>query len=484
MAVSISSSLLACRNAFNKFIEEIELLDEKKPEGLCVQDWDDERGRLRIWAANIGAHQTHQSSLEFRLRDSSHIRNQIIELLRQLRERLQDASVLLKEGEDSDMESLGETSSENESPQTEIQQLRRNVATIINCLFEMSMLTRKPAPHDMRVESRHANTTAYEIYDARHVREKYPQADEILVRRLGRAITKRRRNLEYRKLRAAKLRQGVDRDVADTVQGGSDVLSATVVTSYREWAPDNEMNPSDQASIAGFTQTSYAPTLTSDGHITIPAPPSGSQDGAPFECPYCYYLISINNRSSWNRHVFFDLQPYICTELQCPTPERLYATRHGWTHHHETMHSHEEGGMPHCTLCGATQSTREARYQHVVRHLQELALSVIPRGMEDSDQCSVDGNDSSSSDCSSNAGDEVRDSLDKVRSENSPAMVSTSAGTRDLDAAQRELSTSFSLKSIAGTNDSCQHINNTSVLDSQARGPYGSPAAVFGRCSL
>ncbi|KAI4118481.1 MAG: hypothetical protein LQ345_001474 [Seirophora villosa] len=279
MAVSISSSLLACRNAFNKFIEEIELLDEKKPEGLCVQDWDDERGRLRIWAANIGAHQTHQSSLEFRLRDSSHIRNQIIELLRQLRERLQDASVLLKEGEDSDMESLGETSSENESPQTEIQQLRRNVATIINCLFEMSMLTRKPAPHDMRVESRHANTTAYEIYDARHVREKYPQADEILVRRLGRAITKRRRNLEYRKLRAAKLRQGVDRDVADTVQGGSDVLSATVVTSYREWAPDNEMNPSDQASIAGFTQTSYAPTLTSDGHITIPAPPSGSQDG-------------------------------------------------------------------------------------------------------------------------------------------------------------------------------------------------------------
>lgn len=353
--------------------------------------------------------------------------------------------MLLKEGEDSDMESLGGTSSENESPQTEIQQLRGNVATIINCLFEMSILTRKPAPHDMRLGSRHANTTAYELYDARHVREKYPQPDEILVGRLGRAITKRRRNLEYRKLRAAKLRQGVDRDVADTAQGGSDVVSETVVTNYREWAPDNEMNPSDQASIAGFTQTSYAPTLTSDGDVTIPAPPSGSQYGAPFECPYCYYLISINNRSSWNRDIFFDLQPYICTELQCPTPDRLYATRHGWIHHHETMHSHEEGEMPHCTLCGATQSTREARYQHVARHLQELALYVIPRGMEDSDQCGVDGNDSSSSDCSSSAGDEVRDSLERVRLENSPAMVSTSAGTLDLDAARRELSTSFSL---------------------------------------
>lgn len=142
--------------------------------------------------------------------------------------------MLLKEGEDSDVESLGGTSSENESPQTEIQQLRGNVATIINCLFEMSILTRKPAPHDMRLGSRHANTTAYELYETRHVRGKYPQANEILVGRLGRAITKRRRNLEYRKLRAAKLRQGVDRDVADTAQGGSDVVSETVVTNYRE----------------------------------------------------------------------------------------------------------------------------------------------------------------------------------------------------------------------------------------------------------
>lgn len=63
MAVSISSSLLACRNDFNKFIEEIELLNEKKPEGLYVQDWDDERDGLRIWAANTGALQTYQSSL-------------------------------------------------------------------------------------------------------------------------------------------------------------------------------------------------------------------------------------------------------------------------------------------------------------------------------------------------------------------------------------------------------------------------------------
>ena len=37
--------------------------DGPLPEGLFIGDWEDELGRLRVWAANIGAHQTNQSSL-------------------------------------------------------------------------------------------------------------------------------------------------------------------------------------------------------------------------------------------------------------------------------------------------------------------------------------------------------------------------------------------------------------------------------------
>ena len=40
--------------------------------------WQDEFGRFKIWAANIGAHQTGHLSLDFRLRDASSVREQVL----------------------------------------------------------------------------------------------------------------------------------------------------------------------------------------------------------------------------------------------------------------------------------------------------------------------------------------------------------------------------------------------------------------------
>ena len=89
-----------------------------------------------MWAANIGAHQTGQSSLDFRLRDSSHIHEQILKLLHDLLERLQDAREVLTGGHESaDEDELADDLSDDEEPTTEIQELRESLATIINCLF-------------------------------------------------------------------------------------------------------------------------------------------------------------------------------------------------------------------------------------------------------------------------------------------------------------------------------------------------------------
>lgn len=82
-----------------------------------------------MWSANIGAHQTGQSSLDFRLRDSSHIRKQIIRLLDELPLRLKDVKDVIAAGEDDDVESLEDSASEYEAPLTEIQV--RNLASIL-----------------------------------------------------------------------------------------------------------------------------------------------------------------------------------------------------------------------------------------------------------------------------------------------------------------------------------------------------------------
>ena len=391
--VSISSTIVTCLKAFNQFIDETQDTDEQTPAGFVVQPWRDELGRLRIWAANIGAHQTNQSSLDYRLRDSAHIRNQIIKLLDDLVKRLGEARSFIQndtvDGDDEDVESLQGSSSEDEEPQSETQQLQRSVATIINCLFQMSMLVRKPAQHDLRIASRKADVAHFEHFDHNHVRDKYPGADDLIVSRLGRAITRRRMYLKYRERHAMKLKQGINTAVGvkdNATSAGA--LSETVVTD----ALSRNIEFQDNASDSGISRTSYAPTLMSGGNITIPAPPKASKGGEPFECPYCRFIINAQSTRSWNRHVFNDLQPYICIEKSCITPDKLYATRHEWIRHRRTVHpvensTHKRQIESHrCSLCGDTQSTKEQHERHVARHLQKLALFILPRNDEESDE--------------------------------------------------------------------------------------------------
>lgn len=41
----------------------------------------DKLSRFKLWAGNIGAHRTGRSSLDYRLRDSSHLHGQVARLL-------------------------------------------------------------------------------------------------------------------------------------------------------------------------------------------------------------------------------------------------------------------------------------------------------------------------------------------------------------------------------------------------------------------
>ncbi|KAL8665547.1 MAG: hypothetical protein Q9168_007678 [Polycauliona sp. 1 TL-2023] len=395
MADSISTSIIACLKAFNAYIQKLQVLDDEDPATQFVKPWEDELGRLRMWAANIGAHQINQSSLDYRLRDSSHVRQQIIKLLKELSERLheaQDESLRERISDDDEVESLEGSLSGDEEVQTDGHLLRKSVATIITCLFQMSMLVRKPAQHDLRVGSRTADVAAFEPFDYNHVRDKYPRAEEFIVSRLGQGITRRRKYLKYRERHALKLKQGInaaaDIIVNDNATTGI-VLSETIATDVQ----NSNVKFDDNASQSGVSQTSYASTLLSNGNITIPAPPRSSRGGTPFECPYCYFIITAQNTRSWNRHVFEDLQPYMCLDETCTTPQKLYTTRHEWVHHVDTMHrddaSSTAGSNSHnedrdCVLCGIPQKERQQYDRHVARHLQEIALFVLPRNDEES----------------------------------------------------------------------------------------------------
>lgn len=399
MDTSIPALFNSCFNALKSICSRLERESTSDTELLQFSRWQDELGRLRLWAANIGAHRTGQSSLEFRLKDSSHIRVQVTNLLLDLGQMFQDVEDildLLGNGHASHMEADNSSDDDYDTGE-ELTQLHSNIVTAIQCLFQMSMLVRKPARHDFYMLPQSQEVLAFRPFDQAHVREKYPQADQGLVERLGLAITLRRQYLRYRERHHAKLNQdldaGTEGSAAPTV-----VLSDTIVTGVEPWQIDSQ----DKVPASEKSQTSYAPSMLAGGALVIPSPPKESSGGAPFECPYCFVMISVDGTPAWHKHVFQDLQPYICTVAACSTPHTLFSTRHEWVQHLKEAHPREWTGDENragttitesdkssfcaiCPLCRSNSKSEKQFVHHLARHLQELALFVLPQEEADSD---------------------------------------------------------------------------------------------------
>jgi hypothetical protein len=351
-------------------------------EEVSLQSWKDEIGRLRIWSANIGAHQRGQSSLDFRLRDASHIRSQTINLLQGLEDLLDDLKEVLEEVSDNEAPENVENPSDDNT--TEIQQLHKDIVETIHHLYRMSMIIRTPAHHDRLLGTNKLDAQPFKHWAHNHASNKHPLADPGVLECVSSAMALQRAILKYRERHHAKLSQNLD----DGNEGDrkSTILSETIVTDICHDLPSDS---NDHFSVADTseTQTSYADTLINGtGATIIPPLPKEGADKTPFECPYCFLIISVRDTRAWARHIFRDLMPYVCIFPGCSG--KLYESRRQWYAHVENAHA-DSMSFPKfdCSICKDTFST--AKYErHVSRHLEELALFLLPRSVEkeDSDQ--------------------------------------------------------------------------------------------------
>lgn len=113
------------------------------------------------------------SSLDYRLRDSSHIQTQIVHLLDDLGKLLEDAAAILSrdkipwdqlgglDGLDTDAES----ESDDGSLDTELDQISVDVADAVTCLLRLSSTIRDPAPHDKFAEAQSIEPSDCELSD-------------------------------------------------------------------------------------------------------------------------------------------------------------------------------------------------------------------------------------------------------------------------------------------------------------------------------
>ena len=299
---------------------------KRKPE--LLSPWDDELGRMRLWISNIGAHQRGQSSLEFRLRDASHIQNQKVQLLEDICDALEESRDILDQLESSETSGNHEETSQDDI-QAELQQLHENIVTFVRCLYQMSLLVRKPAKHDFMKSRLSEEVLAFRPFYEQHLRDKFPKAPTEIIERLTVGMMRRLEYLRYRERHRAKLGRGLSGEGA-TEQ--AEALSETVVSGPM---PEDEIK-----SETDVSQTSYASTILPGASSTMPPVPREADDKRPFECPYCYVLISIDGTRSWHKHILEDLQPYICVVPGCKTPSAIYSARHKWIRHLEEEHPH------------------------------------------------------------------------------------------------------------------------------------------------
>lgn len=225
--------------AFQILTEALDASNGKWSQWIESETLDDEVGRFRVWAGNLGALQKGHSSLDYRLRGSPVLFSSALRLLNELEQNLNETYAIVSEArlpyeqqtpsegsdDDSDRGSSSEEEehdSDSDEPRSELRMRYEEIVDIIDNLYKLSVRIRTPT-----VRSRSLKASAYTpvdpetgvdilgVYaelDRKHVRELLSQLrkthpaqneedQDFLTERLSSSITLRRRHFKYWKRR-------------------------------------------------------------------------------------------------------------------------------------------------------------------------------------------------------------------------------------------------------------------------------------------
>jgi hypothetical protein len=303
MDSSIYQMHIVCANLFSVLISALQKATLKDATLVSREEAiEDAMDKYNMWAGNLGAGYIgpeYQKSLDYRLREASFYKIQVLSLMKDLRIVLENAllstrSILSVDDESlvSDLEVSGPIETEEEdSPwdvssdseddnsstqqralpkdtslepnttikiraQAKLQQqpsVYESVGHLVQCLWRLPL--RRPAPLDRMRERNTANTSYYQPFDSMYVRDKFPNIDESVALRFGKMISRRRQLIRYRKSHTEALQIKLAEKIAFTARRirGNDKGDDSI---------DNvsELTPSFEAPSLG-TQDTKATTL-------------------------------------------------------------------------------------------------------------------------------------------------------------------------------------------------------------------------------
>ncbi|KAF5232125.1 hypothetical protein FANTH_13122 [Fusarium anthophilum] len=401
---TIRDCYIQCSGSFSRLIKSLGISTTDNNNRIPLKGIANEYSRFDIWAGSVGAkHAPHKRiSLDYRLRDSSFYAARVVDILQRLDSTLNTAGDLIigerplveatqprfdrQRDIDSDRSSVtssAESSSSDEAdmmtPERQIASLYESIIKSVRHLYSLAMVIRQPVAIDRLSRASKIAVDHFISFDQRHVDECFPDASPVLKKRLAKAITRRRQLLTYNEQHYRKSSEPqpseettatvhvaqdepgkqpqqdmpplpvisdpikhMVRDTpsyAPTISKGS-LLASTEATKF---IPPVDMREEPDVQSESGTITTFG--FTGKDRVALRVPPRPQDDNGEaleqFLCPLCYHLIEVKGERAWTRHVFRDLQAYVCTFDNCETADIFFETRQDWLRHEFENHRRE-----------------------------------------------------------------------------------------------------------------------------------------------
>lgn len=191
---------------------------------------------------------------------------------------------------------------DGDSDKSEVEQTLDEIAHVVDCLLRLSVTIRNPAPHDQFLSRAGEGLVKEFVYwDAKHVRDKFPNVDKDLADRLGRAMARRRQYFKYREEHKSRLAEGLEEDEAE-FEGRATTIASSLPDHLKEAGKSTEAGATQLAILddarSDASATSYATSNPDSTQLRVPPIPKEHIDGS-FKCPFCHMIVLIDTRHAW-----------------------------------------------------------------------------------------------------------------------------------------------------------------------------------------
>ncbi|ORY63867.1 uncharacterized protein BCR38DRAFT_201795 [Pseudomassariella vexata] len=305
---------------------------------------------------------------------------------------------LIQQDQTNDSESDSDTSSDASSTcgVSELDDIAEDLQTDVQCLLDLGSRfveqTVGPVPTEKAVDPADIIDWHPSKNFIDRIRWRFPRCDEDVAKRLGIANWERvlrYQDTKHRNTRPQKLTSG--EPMATPVKSAASGIVAS--TTFHDSGLGSSI-PS-VPSIPAASQ--YAETVVSycggqGDAVRLPPLPQEAKRGISFPCVGCGILINVGNKSAWKKHLFQDLQPYMCLDRICIVNGAAFTTKDAWENHLVLDHrfSVNWDGIV-CPVCKETIKSGKLHVTtHLARHMEEIALTVLPTNPDSEDGTDVD----------------------------------------------------------------------------------------------